>query len=31
MNTAISDKVLEARAKLAEKFGDSSRMGGKGT
>ena len=24
------DTVLEARAKLAEKFGDSTRIGGKG-
>lgn len=24
-------QILEARAKLAEKFGDSTRLGGKGT
>ena len=27
----MDTQILEARAKLAEKFGDSTRMGGKGT
>ena len=26
-----SDKVQQARAKLAEKFGDSTKLGGKGS
>jgi len=29
--TSIEEKVAQARAKLAEKFGDASRVGGKGT
>lgn len=27
----MDKEIQEARAKLAEKFGDSTRMGGKGT
>ena len=27
----MEQQILDARAKLAEKFGDSTRMGGKGT
>mmetsp|Transcript_56772 Transcript_56772/g.65050 ORF Transcript_56772/g.65050 Transcript_56772/m.65050 type:complete len:168 (-) Transcript_56772:171-674(-) len=30
-HTAVDQKVVDARAKLAEKFGDSTRLGGAGT